>query len=157
MARSAIAAGLTMLLAGCGGASTTTTNSTSTTGTGAVSREQPADAKMSDPLTASGGSNDCSKNPDFAPIYAGAKIVVCSSTHFDNNNKDAGSVSYTTDAAPAAVLAFAKESAAKSGFTVRIANDTMVSADQDNKRRFMTLARIEGGVTKVVVNWSHQP
>ena len=154
MARLAIAAGLTMLLAGCGGTSTTTTNTTTSTDT---LREQPADAKMSDPLTASGGSNDCSKNPDFAPIYAGAKISVCSSTHFDNTNKDAGSVSYTTDAAPAAVLAFAKESAAKSGFTVRIANATMVSADQDNKRRFMTLARTEGGVTKVVVNWSHQP
>lgn len=152
--RVAISAGLALLLTGCGGASVTATNSTTT---GATAREQPADAQMSDPLTASGGSNDCSKNPDFAPIYAGAKIVVCSSTHFDNNNKDAGSVSYTTDAAPAAVLAFAKESAAKSGFTVRIANETMVSADQDNKRRFMTLARVEGGVTKVVVNWSHQP
>ena len=155
--RVAIGAGLALLLTGCGGASVTATNSTTATETSSASREQPVDAKMSDPLTASGGSNDCSKNPDFAPIYAGAKIVVCSSTHFDNDNKDAGSVSYTTDAAPAAVLAFATESAGKSGFTVRIANETMVSADQDNKRRFMTLARVEGGVTKVVVNWSHQP
>jgi hypothetical protein len=112
---------------------------------------------MSDPTTASGGSNDCSKNPDFAPIYAGATITICSSTHFDDTNKDAGSVSYTTSAAPAEVLAFAKESAAKSGFTVRIANETMVSADQAGKRRFMTMARVEGGTTKVVVNWSHQP
>jgi len=152
--RVAIGAGLALLVAGCGGASVTVTNSTTAS---AAPREQPADAKLSDPLSASGGSNDCSKNPDFAPIYADAKIVVCSSTHFDSDNKDAGSVSYTTDAAPAVVLAFAKESAAKSGFTVRIANETMVSAEQGGKRRFMTMARTEGGVTKVVVNWSHQP
>jgi hypothetical protein len=154
--RVAIGAGLVLLLAGCGGGATITTNTGADRSADRTS-EPPSDARMSDASTASGGSNDCSKNPDFAPIYAGAKVSVCSSTHFGNTGKDAGSVSYTADAAPAAVLAFAKESAAKSGLTVRIANDTMLSASEGSKRGFAMFASPDGAGTKVTVNWNNTP
>ena len=154
MARVAIATGLAMLLAGCGGASTT---SSTTTDTSTTSREQPVDAKMSDPLTASGGSNDCSKNPAFAPVYAGGKIIVCSSVHFGNTGKDSGSFHYTTDAAPAAVLAFSKESAGKSGFKVMVDTPTMLSVADGDKRRFVVIPMAEGSGSKVTVNWTNTP
>lgn len=153
--RVAIGAGLALLLAGCGGGTTVTSNTSSTTSTS--TREPASDAKMADPLTASGGSNDCSKNPDFAPIYAGATIKVCSSTHFGNTGKDAGSVSYTTDAAPAAVIAFARERAAKAGLTVRIESETMLSASEGSKRGFAMFASPDGSGTKVTVNWNRTP
>ncbi|MEZ0243611.1 MAG: hypothetical protein ACAH11_09570, partial [Sphingomonas sp.] len=137
--RVAIGAGLALLLAGCdtGGESAAPQNQS-------ASREPASDAKMADPLTASGGSNDCAKNPDFAPIYDGGKITVCSSTHFGNTGKDSGSFHYTTDAAPAAVLAFSREAAEKAGFKVLISNPTMLSAADGDKRRFVVFPSAEG-------------
>ena len=150
MARWAIAAGLAALVAGCGGTGSAPTPGNATTPTEGTAT---ANAVMSDARTASGGSNDCSKNPDFAPIYTGATPTVCSSTHFGNTGKDAGSFHYDTAASPAEVLAFAKASAERSGLTVRIANDTMVSAGEGNTRTFMTMALPDGTGSKVTVNW----
>lgn len=152
--RVAMSAGLALLLAGCGGGTTSTTTST-TTNTSSASREPASDAKMSDPMTASGGSNDCSKNPDFAPVYPGAKISICSSTHFDNTGKDAGSFHYTTEAAPAVVLAFGKEVATKAGLTARISTETMFSAGEGNNRTMAMFVTPEGSGSKVTVNWGH--
>jgi hypothetical protein len=157
--RVAIGAGLALLLAGCGGAGTTTTNTSTstTTETSSASREPASDAKMSDPRTASGGSNDCARNPGFAPVYAGSTMVVCSSTHFGNTGKDSGSFTYTTDATPAAVLAFGKESAGKSRLKVLIDTPAMLSVAEGDKRRFVMFPRAEGGKTKVTVNWTNTP
>ena len=149
MARWAIAAGLAAMMAGCGGGASAPPGNMTAQADGAST----SNTVMSDARTASGGSNDCSKNPDFAPIYTGATPTICSSTHFGNTGKDAGSFHYDTAASPAEVLAFARASAERSGLTVRIANDTMVSAGEGNTRTFMTMALPDGTGSKVTVNW----
>lgn len=147
--RMTIAIGMTVLLAGCGGVTTTSTTTKTDNGTTAVSTTN-APAGLS-------GSNNCDKNPDFAPIYAGAAISVCSSAHIEATGRDSGTVSYTTPAAPAAVLAWSKEQATKSGLTQRAADDKMFSAGEGNKRTLMVMALPEGTGSRVTVNWGKQP
>ncbi len=139
MSRVTIAVGLAVLLAGCGGA------------------KPAANTKGSDIVTAvTGGvqgSNDCSRNPDFAPVYAGATIKVCSMAHFDATAKDAGSFNYTTPVAPAVVLAWSKEQAVKAGLTERLSTDKMFSAGEGSKRTLMVMALPDGTGSRVTVNW----
>jgi hypothetical protein len=138
MMRLTIAMGLA--LAGCG----------SQTGTDSVQ------GKVAE-IASAKGSNNCDKNPDFAPIYSDAVIKVCSSAHFDATGKDAGTVSYTTAAAPAAVIAWAREQAAKSGLTARIETDKMFSAGEGTKRTMAMFVRPEGTGSNVTVNWGKTP
>ncbi|MES2442683.1 MAG: hypothetical protein V4574_07615 [Pseudomonadota bacterium] len=152
--RMTIAIGLTALLAGCGGASTTAT-STSTSTTTTTANTTDATATTVAALTGGvEGSNDCGKNPDFAPIYAGGAITTCSSAHFDATHKTSGSVSYTTPTAPAAVLAWSKEQAAASGLSQRLANPTMISFGEGAKRSLVVIALAEGAGSRVTVNWT---
>ncbi|MDF7774247.1 hypothetical protein P1X14_03210 [Sphingomonas sp. AOB5] len=119
-------------------------------------RDDTFETKAAEVLSAN-GSNDCAKNPDFAPIYTDAKINVCSSAHFDATGKDAGTVSYSSAAAPAVILAWSKEHATKSGLAERISNDKMFSAGEGNKRTIMVMALPEGSGSKVTVNWGKAP
>lgn len=144
MTRVAIGLGLAALLSACGGkqAADNTVSATET--------------RVAEILSAN-GSNDCKKNPDFAPVYTDAKISVCSSAHFDATGKDAGTVSYSTAAAPATVLAWSKEHATKSGLAERISNDKMFSAGEGQKRTIMVMALPDGSGSKVTVNWGKRP
>lgn len=150
--RTMMAMGLAALLTGCGGAGTSTTTVTTSNGT------TTSTTTSTDSLTAlTGGvegSNDCSKNPDFAPVYAGGTIKVCSSAHFDATKKTSGSFSYTTPAAPAEVLAFSKEQATKSGLSERIASDKMYSAGEGTKRSLVVITLPDGSGTRATVNWT---
>jgi hypothetical protein len=136
-----LSTGLVLALAGCGGGS------------------QSADGvqgKVAE-IASAKGSNSCDKNPDFAPIYADAVVKVCSSAHFDATGKDAGTVSYTTAATPATVIAWAKEQAAKSGLAARIETDKMFSAGEGTKRTMAMFVRPEGSGSNVTVNWGKAP
>jgi hypothetical protein len=145
--RMTIALGLTALLGGCGGATTTTSTTTTT--------ENTATSTVTALSGGVEGSNDCSKNPDFVAIYAGGTIKVCSSAHFDATHKTSGSVSYTTSAAPAAVLAWSKEQAAKAGLPERMSTDSLLSVGEASKRMMVVIARPEGSGSQVTVNWTN--
>jgi hypothetical protein len=138
-----------ILLAGCGGqpANTTTATGTAASGAPAITSKTPLGT----------GTTDCSTTPDFAPIYPGATIVDCSSHHFDSTGKDAGSVISHTDAAPAAVLAWAKEATAKAGLKPGISLPDMYSAIDGTKRTTMIHVEADGSGTKVVTNWGKTP
>ncbi|MCW3846873.1 hypothetical protein OF829_06445 [Sphingomonas sp. LB-2] len=145
MMRVTIAVGLAALLAGCGGG-----------GTAAQGGNASAAPSLASAAAVAGGvegSNDCAKKPDFAPIYAGGVIKVCSSAHFDAPAKTAGTVSYTTPAAPAAVLAWSREQAGKAGLGERLATDKMFSAGEGTKRTLMVMALPDGSGSRVTVNW----
>lgn len=148
-----IAMGLTVLLSACGGGASSNTTSTSSTTTTAKDAAVPASVAA---LTGGvEGGNDCSKNPDFLPIYPGGTIRICSNAHFDATHKTSGSVAYGTTAAPEAVLAWAREEVVKKGLPVRISSDKMLSAGETNGRTIMTMAFPEGSGSKVTVNWSN--
>ena len=151
MVRIAIAIGLAALLAACDGGGVPSGGNAAT--------GSSADAKPGLGADLAGGvqgSNDCSKKPDFAPVYAGATIRVCSSAHFDATGKDAGTVAYGTTAAPAEVLAWSRSEATKSGLAERLATDKMFSAGRAGKT-LMVMALPEGSGSKVTVNWGVTP
>jgi hypothetical protein len=153
MMRMTIAVGLAALLAGCGGSPSTTS---ATTTASSSSENGSAGASVGSVAAVTGGvegSNDCSKKPDFAPVYAGGTIRVCSSAHFDAANRTSGTVSYTTAAAPAAVLAWSKEQAAKAGLAERLSTDKMFSAGEGARRTLMVMALPDGSGSRVTVNW----
>lgn len=152
--RVTIAIGLTVLLSACGGGSGSSAGSTSTATT-ATSASSNDSSTASVAALAGGveGGNDCSKNPDFVPIYAGATIRICSNAHFDAMHRTSGTVAYGTSAAPAEVLAWSKEQAAKAGLTARLSTDKMFSAGEGSKRTMMVMALPEGTGSKVNVNW----
>jgi hypothetical protein len=149
MVRVTIAIGLAALLAACGGGGTPAA--------GNAAAGTSADATPGSVAELTGGvqgSNDCSKNPDFAPIYAGGTIKVCSSAHFDATAKTSGSTSYTTPAAPAAVLAWSRDQATRNGLAERMATDKMFSAARAGKL-LMVMALPEGSGSRVTVNWTN--
>lgn len=144
MARMMVGLGLAALLSACGGRP-------------AVDNTASATETRAAEILSANGSNDCKKNPDFAPVYTDAKISVCSSAHFDATGKDAGTVSYSSAAAPAVILAWSKEHATKAGLAERISNDKMFSAGEGQKRTIMVMALPEGSGSKVTVNWGKAP
>lgn len=147
MVRVTIAMGLAALLVACDGSGTPPAGN-AVAGNG-------ADATLGSVAALTGGvegSNDCSRNPDFVPIYAGGTIRVCSSAHFDATGKDAGTVAYGTSAAPAEVLAWSRDRATRAGLAERMATDKMFSAGRADKT-LMVMALPEGSGSKVTVNW----
>lgn len=152
MVRMTIAIGLAALLTACGGGASSSGNTGAGSGTGTSAGATPdAVAALTGGVE---GSNDCSKNPDFAPVYAGGEIRVCSSAHFDATQKASGSFSYATSAAPAAVLAWSKAQADKAGLAQRISTDKMYSAGEGTKRSLVIFARPDGAGSRVTVNWT---
>ena len=153
--RTAMAIGLAALLTGCGGG-TTSSSTTTTTDNGTTRLSTSESATTVTALTGGvEGSNDCGKNPDFAAVYAGGTIKVCSSAHFDATHKTSGSFSYTTPAAPATVLAWSEEQAAKAGLPKRMSAPSMVSVGEANKRMMVVFARPDGSGSIVTVNWTN--
>jgi hypothetical protein len=150
-----IAMGLTVLLSACGGGTGSATSSTSTT-TASTSSNASSAANPVAALTGGvEGGNDCSKNPSFVAIYTGGTVKICSNAHFDAAHKTSGSVAYTTSAAPADVLAWSKEQAAKAGLPERMAAPGMLSVGENGKRTMVVYATANGAETKVTVNWSN--
>jgi hypothetical protein len=150
MVRVATAIGLTLLLTACGAGSSSSPSSTTTATASSNEISLGSAAALTGGVE---GGNDCSKNPDFVPIYAGGTIRICSNAHLDSLHRTSGMVAYGTSAAPAAVLAWSKEQAAKAGLAERLSTDKMFSAGEGNKRTMMVMALPEGTGSKVTVNW----
>lgn len=143
MVRLTIGAGLLALLAGCGGGAP---QQSTTVTPGADGSVTVAGSNASVTVNAT----EC-KKPDYAPTYADAKITTCVGDEQDAR-ESRGSVMYTSAAAPAAVLAWSKEQAVKSGLEVSLQNDMSVSAS-DGDRTLMVMAMPQGSGSQVSVNW----
>ena len=156
--RTTMAIGLAALLTACGGGSTSSsTTTTTTTGNGAVTTTSTSNSarigRGADGRRAR-AATIAARTPISPPVYAGGTIKVCSSAHFEATHKTSGSFSYTTAAAPAAVLAWSKEQAAKSGPRRAHVDRRMLSIGEGNKRMMVVFARPEGSGSRVTVNWT---
>ena len=133
MIRAGVAGALAALLAGCGSPGTSVTQD----GNGSVNVTTPGAT-----VTVNGGAT-CA-HPDFAPLYADAKITTCA----------VGTVIYTTAATPAAILAWTRDQAGKSGLKIDLATDMNLSATEGS-RNLMVMAMPEGTGSQVTVNWKN--
>lgn len=105
-------------------------------------------------VAAPGGSAaDCSKLPDFVPLYADARIETCVSGPAAEPRRESGTVIYTTGATPEAVIAWYKDKAGVNGLTPALVTETMFSARDGSKRSLMTMVETVRGATKVTLNW----
>ncbi|MES2097250.1 MAG: hypothetical protein V4459_10875 [Pseudomonadota bacterium] len=100
-----------------------------------------------------GGPMDCSKLPDFVPLYADAKVSTCVSGGGVDPGHESGTVIYTVPADPAAVIAWYKGKADSAGLVQSISTDTMYAAREGSKRTIMTMTEKVATGTKVTVNW----
>jgi len=139
------ALGLTMLLAACGGGP-------DTSGTSNPAAQNVAVAAAEGTPAAQTAAVECTKKPDFVPIYGDAKISLCTSTG-DEGSQQSGTIIYTTAAAPNVALAWSREQANASGLGQRMLSETMYSAGETTKRSIMVLVEPEGSGTRVTVNW----
>ncbi len=105
-------------------------------------------------VAASGnGPADCSKLPDFVPLYADARVESCVSGPASEPRRESGTVIYTTGATPDAVIAWYKEKAGVNGLTPALTTPTLFSARDGSKRNIMSMVETVRGATKVTVNW----
>ncbi len=125
-------AGLGLLVGGCGGHH---------------SRDVAGD-------TVIGGDEACGKKPAFVPLYADAKVILCSASHDDAARKDSGTIIYTAAAAPGIVLAWSKEQVLKAGLTEQLSTPETFSASEGDRRTAMILAAAQGTGSQVTINWS---
>jgi hypothetical protein len=132
--------GTALLLGACGG----TAAPENKTDANATQASSPAPAV----------APDCSGKPDFAPVEAGATITTC--TQGSALGKVSGTILYTVEAAPAAVLAAAKAHATGAGLKINIDNDMTVSASE-GQRTLMVMAMPQGSGSTVTVNWGRAP
>lgn len=100
------------------------------------------------------GSADCPGKPDFAPVYPGAVIRLCSTPPAGMGGPQAGNVLYTTSATPEQVLAYVKDQTAKAGLSPSLSTANMFSASKGVKRTTMTHVEVKDGATHVVLNWA---
>jgi hypothetical protein len=96
---------------------------------------------------------DCSKLPEFVPLYADARIETCVAGPGVDAGRESGTVIYTTGATPDAVIAWYKDKTAGDGLAPTLSTQTMLSARDGNKRTLMTLVETVKGATKVTLNW----
>lgn len=139
MMRATIAAGLALLMAGCGSPSSTVTQSAD----GSVKVETEG-------ASVTVNAKDCVRAA-HAPLYADAKITTCVSDNQTEGEKR-GSVIFTTPATPAAVLAWYKAEAEKAGLKTNLQTDMNLSASE-GKKTLMVMAMAQGSETGVTVNW----
>lgn len=137
--RVTIAAGLALLMAGCGSPSSTVTQSADG---GAKVESQGASVTVN--------AKDCARAA-HAPLYADARITTCVADHQTEGEKR-GSVIFITPAAPAAVLAWYKGEAQKAGLKLNIETNMSISASE-GKKTLMVMAMPQGSETAVTVNW----
>lgn len=102
------------------------------------------------------GAEDCGKKPAFVPLYADAKVTLCSSNHDDATRKDSGMLLYTSAAAPAAVLAWSKAEALKAGLAERLTTPEMFSAADGEKRNVMVMVASKGDGSQITLNWDRE-
>jgi hypothetical protein len=96
---------------------------------------------------------DCSKLPDFVPLYADARIETCVSGPAGEPRRESGTVIYTTGATPDAIIAWYKDKATLDGLVPALATPTLFSARDGGKRSMMAMVETVRGATKVTLNW----
>lgn len=96
---------------------------------------------------------DCSKLPDFVPLYADARIETCVSGPASEPRRESGTVVYTTGATPDAVIAWYKDKALLDGLVPALSTPTLFSARDGSERAMMAMVETVRGATKVTLNW----
>lgn len=96
---------------------------------------------------------DCSKLPDFVPLYADARVETCVAGPGGEPHRESGTVVYTTGATPDAIIAWYKDKAALDGLVPASATPTLFSARDDSKRSITAMVEATRGATKVTLNW----
>lgn len=96
---------------------------------------------------------DCSKLPDFVPLYADARIETCVSGPASEPRRESGTVIYTTGATPEAIIAWYRDKAALEGLVPASSSPTLFSARDGGKRSMMAVVESVRGATKVTLNW----
>jgi hypothetical protein len=99
------------------------------------------------------GPTDCSKLPDFVPLYADARIETCVSGPAGESHRESGTVIYTTGATPEAIIAWYRDKAAIDGLVPALSTPTLFSARDGGKRSMMAVVETARGATKVTLNW----
>ena len=102
---------------------------------------------------ASNAPSDCSKLPDFVPLYADARIETCVSGPAAEPRRESGTVIYTTGATPDAIIAWYKDKATIDGLVPALATPTLFSARDGSRRSIMAMVETVRGATKVTLNW----
>lgn len=105
-----------------------------------------------DKATLTAGNAACANKPAFVPVYAGGSTVTCV-VGDERTGKTGGMMVYKVAAAPATVLAWSKEEAAKAGLAARIQTETMLSAGEANKRTLVVMVAAENAGTQATVTW----
>ncbi|MES2986766.1 MAG: hypothetical protein V4808_02560 [Pseudomonadota bacterium] len=140
------APGLAILLAACGD------SGTGTSGTSNPAAQNVAAAAATGTPANETAAVECGKKPDFVPVYADAKITICT-TEGAEGSQQSGTVIYTTAVAPNVALAWSREQANASGLGQRMLSETMYSAGETSKRSIMIVVEPEGAGARVTVNW----
>ncbi|MGN6820593.1 MAG: hypothetical protein ACTHJR_18200 [Sphingomonas sp.] len=96
---------------------------------------------------------DCSKLPEFVPLYADAQVETCVSGPAGEPRRESGTVVYTTAAEPGAVIAWYKDKAIGDGLVPALSTPTLFSARDGSKRSVMAMVETVRGSTKVTLNW----
>ncbi|WP_066810447.1 hypothetical protein [Sphingomonas asaccharolytica] len=102
---------------------------------------------------ASKSPTDCSKLPDFVPLYADARIETCVSGPAGEPHRESGTVIYTTGATPEAIIAWYRDKAAIDGLVPALSTPSLFSARDGGKRSMMAVVESVRGATKVTLNW----
>jgi hypothetical protein len=102
---------------------------------------------------AGGAPADCSKLPDFVPLYADARIETCVSGPAGEPHRESGTLVYTTGATPEAIIAWYKEKTAIDGLVPALSTPSLFSARDGGKRSMMAVVETARGATKVTLNW----
>jgi len=97
--------------------------------------------------------SDCSKLPDFVPLYADARIETCVSGPAGEPHRESGTVIYRTGATPEAIIAWYKDKAVLDGLVPALSTPSLFSARDGGKRSMMALVETARGATKVTLNW----
>jgi len=106
--------------------------------------------------TVIGGEQACGKKPAFVPLYADAKVILCSASRDGTDGKDSGTIVYTSASAPAAVLGWSKAEALKAGLAEQLSTPETFSASQGDKRSVMVMAATQGAGSQVTVTWGRE-
>ena len=115
-----------------------------------------SDGKQHVEINATGGTN--AKMPDFVAVYPGGKVQ--STTVSSGKDGNAGTLSFQTTAAPAAVIAWYKEKATSEGLSKAVDMDmggtTMFTAHADGEKKTLQViaASSSAGGAQVQVNWA---
>jgi len=96
---------------------------------------------------------DCSKLPDFVPLYADARVETCVSGPAGEPHRESGTVVFTTGAAPDAVMSWYKDKATGDGLIPALTSPTLFSARDGSRRTMMAMVETVRGATKVTLNW----